>query len=132
MGLALALVAQETLPGVRFHCGSGGFQVFAPQSKLPAAYATDHPLAQRTAAWDGAPPYTTGFEKIADDLPARLTLSWRREHNSPVTLAIAGYDAAAATARYTLSAERNPASALFTPMTAGGTCTAQIVQETAQ
>lgn len=131
IALVLALMAQET-PGVRFHCEPGGFQAFAPRDKAPGAYTTDHPLSQRTAAWDDAPPHRAGFEEIVDELPARLVLVWRREHNSPVALTIADYDVGAGTARFSIGTERNPASALFTPMTIDGTCTAHVVQETAQ
>lgn len=121
---ALILAAQD-LPGVRFDCTPGGFQVFAPTSREQGAYRTDHPLAQRTAAWESAPPHTTGFERINDELPRVLAISWRREHNSPVTLTVIDYDASAATARYLLSSERNPASRVSTRVTSSGTCTAK-------
>jgi hypothetical protein len=124
--LALTLAAQD-LPGVRFACMPGGFHVFAPTNREQGAYRTDHPLAQRTAAWNGAPPFGEGIE-IADRLPASLRLLWRREHNSPVTLTIIDYDASAATARFLLSSERNPASRVSTRATSSGTCTAHVVQ----
>jgi hypothetical protein len=128
MSAALILLtfgaAPQDLPGVRFDCTPGGFHVFAPTSREQGAYRTDHPFAQRTEAWQGAPPFGEGIE-ITDRLPASLTLLWRREHNSPVTLTIVDYDASAATARYLLSSERNPASRVSTRVTSSGTCTAK-------
>jgi hypothetical protein len=137
LALALALAAQDA-PGVRFQCTprglegvSTGFGVFAPASKARDRYTTDHGLFTQAVERRGAPPFREGLE-ITDELPARLVLLWRREHNSPVTLTITDYNAAAGAARYVLSAERNPASRVSTMQTVTGSCAARAVQGNSQ
>jgi hypothetical protein len=123
VGLALALAAQA---GLTFDCrGVGSFEVFVPADKARAGYSTTAFQVMHASRDEGPQAEVTGFEDIRDELPAQLVMTWRREHNSPVTLTITGYDAAAGTARYTLSAELNPASRLFTPVTTRGTCKAR-------
>lgn len=135
--LALGLAAQEA-PGTRFRCAPVamrlpyGFDVFVPADKARAGYRTSLMEALRRPGARSAPPFAEGFEQVEDALPARLLLSWRREHNSPVKVTITDYDAAAGTAKYTLASERNPASRVSTMTAVRGICTARAVQESSQ
>lgn len=119
-----ALLTLAALAGVTFDCaatgvgvlhlGGQGFSVFAPAERAEDGYRVSGPEKSYFNPDE--------FEQVEDSLPESLMLVWRREHNSPVALTIADHDAAAGTARFTVGTERNPASALHTPLTYEGTC----------
>jgi hypothetical protein len=121
LALMLTPQAEVVAAGIIFHCSGGAvFDVFVPMDSKQADYDTDALGFRRGASQNGSP--VAKFELIRDELPQRLTLTWRREHNSPVRLTISNYKDGVAS--YTLSTERNPASRLFTPVTITGTCRA--------
>lgn len=119
MSLLLALTS-----GVTFACSATGigalhsgegFKVFAPEGRTSEDYRVSGP--------DQSYFNPAEFELVEDHLPEALILHWRREHNSPVSLKIEPA-AGGETATFSLSTERNPASALYTPISFDGTCTA--------
>jgi hypothetical protein len=126
---ALVLALASPAPaaeGIHFRCGPGrlaleaglargGFDLFVPSAA--SAAAGGHHKVSLAGAWK--------LEAAAGAMPGPLTLSWRREHNSPVVLVVRDYDPASGAARYTLSGELNPASRLFTPVVTHGHCAAR-------
>lgn len=105
------------------HVGVGDFRVFAPSEEATAGYRGNVLALYRVSGPEKSFLNPERFEQVEDYLPQSLTISWRREHNSPVTLEIADHDAAAGTARYTIHTERNPAARLHTPLAITGSCT---------
>ncbi|MGP1282841.1 MAG: hypothetical protein ACTS1X_07690 [Parasphingopyxis sp.] len=119
--------------GLAFQCQPADrlppFQLTVPDAQSFAAHFGDWTTLYRWSMPADLIEPPENYEVIVDRLPALLMLNWRVTNNSPVSLGIFDYDAAAGTARFALSYEIQPAARASSMTETQGECRVLTVEE---